>query len=239
MNKAYRDLVLSRVQAAIGAATAVAPIKHAGLRGLLRETLVKDLFRPLLPADIGIGHGAIVSAVKDEQSPEQDVILYDRRILPPIQFEDHSGIYPIEAVLFGIEVKSRLDAGALRASHTAAERIRNMPYQSGARDARGTPVVHDVEKVISAVFALDSDLSGGVKTELDRYHEVRGDEYAAIRIICVVNRGLWFCHGDTWHRAPSTYPLEEVVRFLGNVMNAFSRVAETRRQPELLGYLAD
>jgi hypothetical protein len=69
--------------------------------------------------------------------------------------------------------------------------------------------------------------------------EVRGNDYPAIRMLCVVNRGLWYCDKDTWHKAPSTYELEEVVRLLGFVMDAFGRVAESRRRPKFTGYLVD
>ena len=43
MNEVYRDLILARVQAAIGAAKSVTGVKHKGLKGQLREIVIRDL----------------------------------------------------------------------------------------------------------------------------------------------------------------------------------------------------
>ena len=83
MNTVYRDLILARVQAAVGAAKAVTNITHKGLKGQLREIVIRDLFSPLLPSDVGIGTGEIISA-NNRQSGQQDVVIFDKSILPPI-----------------------------------------------------------------------------------------------------------------------------------------------------------
>jgi hypothetical protein len=98
MNTAYRDLILARVQAAIGAARASTGITHSGLKGQLREIVIRDLLRPLLPADVGVGTGLIISS-DNQESKEQDILLYDKRILPPVVFEEYRGMFPIESVL--------------------------------------------------------------------------------------------------------------------------------------------
>ena len=94
MNDAYRSIFVSRVAAAIGAARATDAVTHSGVKGTIREILIRDLFRPLLPSDLGIGTGQIATA-KNELSPQQDVIIYNRRILPPVLFEKTIGIFPV------------------------------------------------------------------------------------------------------------------------------------------------
>jgi hypothetical protein len=77
MNSTFRSLLVARVHAAIGAARAVAGLTHPGLKGLLREIVVRELLRPLLPPRAGLGHGQLINAY-DQQSTEQDVVyLFD------------------------------------------------------------------------------------------------------------------------------------------------------------------
>ena len=86
MNTVYRDLISARVQAAVGAAKPVTDITHKVLKGQLREIVIKDLFNPLLQSDVGVETGEIVSA-DNRQSGQQDVVILNRSILPPILLE--------------------------------------------------------------------------------------------------------------------------------------------------------
>jgi len=112
MNKTYRSLFVSRVTGALAAANAAATVTHTGVKGLIREVLLRDLFRPLLPADLGVGTGQIATS-NGNLSPEVDVVIYDRRILPPVLFENVIGLFPIESVLATVEIKSKLTATEL------------------------------------------------------------------------------------------------------------------------------
>jgi hypothetical protein len=168
MHPAYRDLILSRVQAAIGAARAARGISHNGLLGEIREILLRELFRPLLPADIGVGHGQIISHT-GRTSRQTDVVLYDRRILPPILFQESSGLFPVESVLQTVEVKSQLTSTELRSSHDAASDLLQFDYLHGFIDASGLGLPQTITKAISTIFALDTDLAPGGKSEIERY----------------------------------------------------------------------
>ena len=92
---------------------------HAGLKGQLREILVRELLRPLPPLDFVLATGQVVSAYGDV-SDQVDIGACDRRLVPPILFESVSGVLPLEAKLFVVEVKSTLDAGELRRADAAA-----------------------------------------------------------------------------------------------------------------------
>jgi Domain of unknown function (DUF6602) len=109
MNQHSHSIFVSRVVAALGAARAVSTLSHQGVKGAVREVLLRELFRPLLPRDMGVGTGQIATSSGD-LSPQLDVIIYDRRILPPVLFEAVLGVFPIEAVLATIEVKTMLTA---------------------------------------------------------------------------------------------------------------------------------
>ncbi len=238
MNTAYRSLFVSRVAAAIGAARAAAAVTQPGVKGTIREILVRDLFRPLLPPDLGIGTGQIAT-VKNELSPQQDVVIYDRRILPPVLFEETIGIFPLESVLATIEVKTTLTAAELRSAYENAKTIHGYSYQSGERSKEsGQPVLHDVENAISAIFALDSDLAVGGKTELERYEELHAIGDSPVRVICVSGRGYWFYTGQ-WSYIPPDAEHQETLSFIVGLFETFARVGSTRRRPGLVAYLMD
>jgi hypothetical protein len=159
MHTAYRALLSSRVMSAVNDAKAVAAISHRGVRGRIREILVGELFRPLAPADIGVGTGQVISSAGDT-SAEQDVVIYDRRVLPPALFQGDMGVFPIESVVATVEVKTTLTAQELKSAHDSATMIQTFPYSHGQCDAAtDIPRQHNVQKVIAAVLAYGTDLS--------------------------------------------------------------------------------
>lgn len=239
MNTVYRDLILARVQTAVGAAKAVTNITHKGLKGQLREILIRDVFYPLLPSDVGVGTGEIISA-DNRQSRQQDVVIFDKRILPPILLQESTGIFPIESVLYAIEVKSKMTAHEIGTSHASATELMGFKYESGDYNESDKATNHIVGKLVSCVFAFDTDLTLEGKNEIERYDEIRRSEHApALRAICVVGRGYWYWSGNRWKTWKHTYDFEEVVGFIAGVMNTYRKVAATRKEPRLGRYLTD
>ena len=224
--------------AAVNDAKAVTRISHKGIKGQLREIVIRDLFRPLLPADVGVGTGEIISA-DNRHSREQDVVIYDRQILPPFLLEQSKGIFPIECVLYTVEVKSRLSAQKLKISHESATDLASFHYQSGEYDENDKPIVHTVNKLISTILAFSSDLTYGGKTEIQRYEELYSSGFPFIQAICLVGRGYWYWYRDRWITWKPSYPFEEVISFIAGVMNTYRKIAATRKEPRLGRYLMD
>ena len=236
MNAAYRSIFVSRIAAAIGAARATADVTHTGVKGAIREILIRDLFRPLLPSDLGVGNGQIATS-KGKLSPEQDVVIYDRRILPPVLFEETTGIFPVESVLATVEVKTALTATELRKAYDNAKKIHNYSYLSGDRNKNGEQSTsHDVKKAISTIFALGSDLALTGKTELERFTELHAGGESPIRAICVSGRGYWF-YTDEWCYISADDEHQEIVSFIVGLIDTFTEVGLTRRRPSLVAYL--
>jgi hypothetical protein len=244
MNKLYRDLIIIRAEAAVAAAQAAASIDHPGLKGELCEIVMRDLLRPLLPADIALGTGLIIAANND-QSREQDVVLIDRSIVPPVVFEGATGIYPIESVLFAIEVKKKLDAGEMDKSIKNAIRLSQLRLLPGKHDDNDVPIDTYRWPPVSAILAFGSDLTLNGTPELERFLErlnaIPG--YTAddppIQVICVVGRGCWFWKKSEWICWPSGHRLQEVISFIATIMNTYKRIRETRGAPRLGEYLLE
>lgn len=85
----------------------------------------RELFRPLLPPDIGVGTGQLIDRCNN-LSPETDIILFDRRLAPAMMLNESLGFFPIESCLFVVEVKTTLNPGQLNNSHKAALRIKEI-----------------------------------------------------------------------------------------------------------------
>lgn len=232
----YNRIYTARIAAAVEACRTVERLSHNGEKGRIREILLSSLFRPLLPSDLGVGTGFVISAT-GQVSPQTDVILYDRSVLPPAMFDESVGLYPIESVLYTIEIKSKLDRAGLLAAHNAAEEV-----------ARFTVLGPDSKPVVgprvprATLLALDSDLAPSGKSEADRYAEVVGPGPSWLCAFCVVGRGYWWKRDDvSFHSWPELDPYAEVVGFLGGIMNSLPAEFAIRRtlRPALGSYLID
>jgi uncharacterized protein DUF6602 len=238
MNTAYHDLVLTRAQVAVDAARAVAGLRHQGLKGTLREIVVRDLLRPFLPADIGVGTGEIIT-YDNCHSRQLDVVIYDKRILPPILLEGAVGLFPIESALCTIEVKSTLTASELQASHESALELTGFTRTSGQYDERDKAISDVAMNVAPMLIAFGTDLAPDANSETERYDKLRGQGEPALRLICVVGRGCWYwMHGGGWGKWPQTNELEEVVGFVALIMNSYREIAATRKWPRIGMYLS-
>ena len=236
MHSAYRELMLARAAAAIKHGEAVASIKHPATKGQLREILVRELFRPLLPADIGVGTGHIIDT-QNRTSTQQDVILFDRRVLPPVTVESEVGLFPVESVLYTIEVKSKLGMAELRAAHKAAAKLTQFfyaPGHYGENDAEP----QNTAKLIPTVFAFRSNLSGNKQRELQRYGKVAGGQ-PALRALCIVGRGYWFYDDAGWVTPQGRDDLNEVTGFISGILNRYPAIAASRGNPQIGKYLFD
>lgn len=230
MNTAIRSLILARIKSTIAAADAVRHLRHAGLKGLMREILVRELLVPILPPTSGIGCGEIVDSY-DNHSTQQDVVIYDKSIVPSVLLDATNGIFPIESVIYTIEVKSKIDARQLKTAHDSAEQLMGIFH-----DGRGVRS-DDIEHVISCIFAFSSDLSGTGITEIQRYEEMLGQASPAIRAICVVGKGYWFFRDEKWHCCSATDEHNEVIQFIGDIHAAYERVVKSRIAPKFNHYI--
>ena len=186
----YRALMRARVLGALKTARATAGISHSGVKGRVREILISELFRPLFPKDVSIASG-LITDFKGRLSTQQDIIIFDGSIVPPISFDASAAIIPIEAVLYTIEVKSELTMQELRQAHKSAKELAAFTYLD-----HGQPNV----LATSVLFALGSDLNSDPLNEAKRYVEVCGGEAPFLKEICVAGKGNWIEMHGGWTR---------------------------------------
>jgi hypothetical protein len=92
--------------------SATGGLNHRGEKGSFREEFVKQLLVSVLPGHYGVGSGVVVDKW-GKQSPQVDLVIYDKRRMPPLLERDGHGIYPIDSVLRVLEVKSYVDVAAI------------------------------------------------------------------------------------------------------------------------------
>lgn len=103
----------------------ISDMKHRYTKGRLRELFVANVLDRYLTAQFGVGSGIVVNQ-RGDQSDQMDIIIYDNRVLPPFVREQGIGVFPVEAVIATIEVKSILDKTELRKSEKAAKKLREV-----------------------------------------------------------------------------------------------------------------
>jgi len=234
----FQSVLRARIISAIEQAKAATGFTHQGVKGAVLEILVGQLFRPLLPADIGIGTGQIVESYTGRMSRQIDIILYDRSILPPILLDDKVGVFPIESVLYAIEVKTTLTASELASAHDSAKDLQlNFGYLPGLRKEGKVIEKHQIEKVRTVLFALKTDLSGNNLNEADRYKKIYKEEAAYVRAICVAGREYWFDNGTHWVGGFDVDQYDGILAFIGGVSNTYRAVAASRGYPLLGNYI--
>ncbi len=244
----YRAMFKARVEAAVAMATAVknapppASTVHKGVQGQIREILVRELFRPLLPSDIGVGTGQLIDRCNN-LSPETDIILFDRRLAPPMMLNESLGLFPIESCLFVVEVKTTLDSGDLKNSHEAALKIREIDVNNLVSLPDNRQNKKRYAHIRYVLFAFSSDFNGPECLRYQTYYrkERPSAEWATrlgppIRAFCVVGKEYSHEHGnDEWTgvhesgRGGEANACTEVITFVSGIINKWPFISRTRR----------
>lgn len=242
------DLEL-RIESALAAARHAADLEHPGLTGTVREILVRELIRPLLPPHIAVGNGKIVDH-RGNASGEVDIVIYDRSVLPPLLYGQGGtlGVFPVEACLYAIQVKSTSSLANVRDVIRHGRSLADLVYLREACGPQGNPA----RRVIPAYFAFATDLTTeptpaaipeverwqGEHAEADfQYEDVFVEDwtmlpYPPLRVLCVVGQGYGFYTGQHYATFPATADRGEVVSFITGVANTLLRPsARTRGLP--------
>ena len=113
------------IKGLMGQVGSIKGMDHDATKGQLREMFVSNVLNRYLSSQFGVGSGAIVNQ-RGEQSSQTDIIIYDKRIIPPFIWEQPLGVFPIEAVVETIEVKSWLGLPDILAAVKAAQKLRQI-----------------------------------------------------------------------------------------------------------------
>ncbi len=252
MNQLLVDVLRVRIRNAVAASRAIDPITHEGLKGRIREMVVDDLVAPLLPSYAGVGTGKIIDS-EGGQSGECDVVIYDRDTMPPLMLGQREALFPIESVLYSIEVKTTLNAGEMRDATSKAKQIKelkNLPprYPRGEGYNMTLPIQQESLRPapMCCLFAFGTDLKDGNKTELQRYQEITDNNKEGvpyISFLCVVDRVAHWYGGsksesaDAWQTFVTDSNGGEVLVFLGGLVDSIPVARLKRGYPAWSNYV--
>jgi hypothetical protein len=241
-NEIIRKEYFNRVHTAIVNARDISGIDHAGIRGRAREIFLRQILQPVVPPYVEFGSGKIADS-SGTMSAETDIIIYSRQTLPPLLFETNFGIYPVEACIYAIEVKSKLTASELQSTIEKFKRLRELIYLPPFRDNLYKPVGGTVPPVIPLLFAFSSDLSASGKDELERYRSLdqEADTYPIVPVFCVAGRGYWWFKpnepAEKWIKYLPTEDNEEVVELIGGIANTIPDRVAAKGHPRFGEYI--
>ena len=109
----FDDIFKAKVRELKSLFVATSNLYHNGEKGGFREQFVKSLLEAFLPFQFGVGSGIIVDRW-GRQSPQVDIIVYDKMNMPPLLSRGDHGIYPLDSVLRVMEIKSVVDSSSIR-----------------------------------------------------------------------------------------------------------------------------
>ena len=126
---------------------ALKDLDHKSLKGQLRELFTSKILRKFLTSQFDIGNGVIINQ-KGEQSEEMDIIIYDKRILPPFIQEQKMGVYPAECVMAIIQVRSWIYKETIRKYSDSAKKLYDEIYNPASSLVHYLPILRPLYGLI-------------------------------------------------------------------------------------------
>jgi len=205
---------------------------HSGLKGRFRELLIDNLLAPWLPPYVKCGTGMIIAAEnKKRQSTQDDVILYDEALCPPVLASRSApeGVFLLNSVLARIEVKSTLTRDGVSKFIDSSLDIALMKFT----------VVPGPRRFLFGAFNLLFAFASDAEGKNDRNFEVRRlcEEMEAhkqkpctgvVSMLCVPGKGFWKI-GEVgkdekkrraWEYLESEDPKDHLAWFVGCISNS-------------------
>ena len=158
-------------------------VEHNPTKGGCREDIIRNFIAKIIPPWVGVGHGIIVDR-SGKQSPQMDIIIYDKNLLPVLFREGMTELFfPVDCVIYIIEVKSILNASEITDCIEKYKKLKSLERK-----------VKD--PILTALFGFTTDLRQ--KNELVRYAE-KDINYGIspfVNIIVSVFKGEYFYYTE-------------------------------------------
>jgi hypothetical protein len=225
------DFVFEQLKASaagvIARSRAIDPHKHNGLKGTFREVLVSDMILPWLPPTCGAGTGAILCGhtEEDRQKGQDDIIIYDRSLMPPIfaSPQGNLGFFLYNGVLMRIEVKTTINAKGIDDFIKSSIELSKIgftfiPDSQLAETDQIAPF--NILIALGSNLSKNSDRFSEIKRFENRAEKISGDNIGNAQMICILGSGLFFVqHGDDgqrcWKRSSFDEPESQLAMFIG------------------------
>ncbi|BBP67898.1 hypothetical protein PHLH5_54390 [Pseudomonas sp. Cab53] len=215
------DYIVNRIASAkINADSLASGIGHHGIEGEIREIAAKECIEPFLTQSYQCGTGKVIDSFQG-LSDQLDLIIYHRKVAPPILVGRDLGLYPVECVRYVFEVKSTLSSREIRDANKKFRSVSNL-LSFPRREIDGS--VKGGALPATVLLAFNSDITS---SEIDRYKRHTQDESPPCTVLCVLGKGYWYYDfaSRDWYglEANSDFPpFVEFGMFITGLMNTLS-----------------
>lgn len=169
-----QKLIQSEINCLIEKSNGYQAINHNSTKGSLREALLIDFFKKLIPSNLSISSGLICDSL-GKSSTQTDFIIYDSQALPNLILDKDLSMIPVESVFLTAEIKSILrtkDLDQVEKSRASLIDLKLATSRTGQNF-----------KIPTVVIAFDNEVS---QQTLKNWMEKQND----VASICIINN---FC----------------------------------------------
>ena len=229
MTTRYFSYIANKIAAAKARADVLAlGVGHPGLMGEIREIAARDCVEPFLTQSYQCGSGKIINLF-DNLSDQIDLLVYHRKVVPPILVNRDLGFFPIECVRYAFEVKSRLTAEEVRDANkkfASIGKLTSFPQKQPDGTIKGGV------RPTTVLFAFGSDISG---SEIDRYMKHTAAGHPPCTVLCVLGKGYWMYDFSSrmWNGGGAASGAPQHAEFCGFITGFMNSLAaeETSMKP--------
>lgn len=233
MSSKYTNYILNKIASAKKQADSLCVgIGHHGIEGSIRELALKECVEPFLTQSYQASCGKVIDSLQNI-TDQLDLIVYHKKVVPPILISKDLGLFPVECVRYVFEVKSRLTATEIKDANkkfNSVKQLVSFPKKQSDNTIIGGILPNTV------LFAFGSDIQS---SEIERYKKYYTGDYPPCTVLCVLGKGYWFYNSaqKKWYgretnvEFPENY---EFCMFIIGIMNSLS-AEETSMKPFLPG----
>jgi hypothetical protein len=196
-------------------------IGHHAIEGEIREVAIRSCVEPFLTQSYVCGTGKIIDSF-GSLSDQIDLVVFHRKVAPPILVNRDLGFFPVECVRYVFEVKSRLTAEEIRDANRKFASVNKLisfpkPQPDGTVKSGSLPA--------AVLFAFGSDIQG---SEIDRYIKHTDDGHPPCIVLCVLGKGYWWydAKSRSWYGKDTSMigppPYTEFCMFITGLMNTLA-----------------
>lgn len=160
------------------------------------------------------------------ESKQNDLIIYDNRLLPPFLFSGECNIFPIESVVATIEVKSFLNLQALMNTEKNAMYLIKNVWGKNKWLISQPPF-----PLIACLFGFDGQNIRGLSSKKNKWIS---ENISALRFICSAGRFSWVriyskeTKKPEWVYGQADGEFREIRRFLGTLVDNLRTFSNNR-----------
>lgn len=234
----FRDVLQSAEDQLWTAFKRTKALQHGGLKGTGRENAVEEFLRDQLPRRFGVARGEAFD-VRQHRSAQLDLVVYDQTTVKPLQIGTDNALFPAEALLAVIEVKSVLTRAELSKAMVGAGNVSSLrPYDREFIVGRtgGIDASDRKPRCLFTIFAFETDLASQAwpANEWTRMGQVALEEKVSednVSRVLILDRGVIIPPSATARRSEPAEAAKGILREWFLHLTNFLAREVARREP--------